>query len=127
MRFASVLVAACVLGGSAMADPALGTWLTEPDKKGQVAHVRVYECAKALCGQIVRTFNAAGQEIAHPNTGKRVFWNMIPEGGGEYEGRAFVPAHNREYAAEMQLAGNRLTVRGCLGPVCMSQLWKRVN
>ena len=127
MRFMTMFVFTFALAGPAFADPALGTWLTEPDRKGQVAHVRVYECARAICGEIVRTFNAAGQQIAHPNVGKRVFWNMTPAGGGTYEGRAFVPAHNREYAGELLLAGNRMTVMGCLGPICQSQTWTRVN
>lgn len=127
MRLLPILVITCALGGTASAEPALGTWLTEPDRKGQVAHVQVYECAKAICGKIIRTFNAAGQQIKHPNVGKRVFWNMTPEGDGTYEGRAYVPAHDREYAGELRLAGNRMTVRGCVGPVCQSQTWKRVN
>lgn len=115
------------LAAPASADPALGLWLTEADKKGQVAHVSVTECGAALCGKIVKAFNPSGEQITTPNVGKRVFWDMIPVGGGKYEGRAFVPAHDREYAGQMTLNGNRLNVGGCLGPICMSQDWTKVQ
>jgi len=113
--------------GIAAADPALGMWQTEPDAKDQIAHVNVYDCAEALCGRIVRVFDANGQRIDHPNVGRRVFWNMTRDGGSRYRGRAFVPAHGREYAGRMVLQGDRLVVKGCVGPVCMSQTWRRVN
>lgn len=115
------------LAAPASADPALGLWLTEADKKGQVAHVSVTECGAALCGKIVKAFNPSGEQITTPNVGKRVFWDMTPMGGGKYEGRAFVPAHDREYAGQMTLNGNRLNVGGCLGPICMSQDWTKVQ
>lgn len=115
------------LAAPALADPALGLWLTEADKKGQVAHVSVTECGDALCGKIVKAFDPSGEQITTPNVGKRVFWDMTPVGDGKYEGRAFVPAHDREYAGQMTLNGNRLNVGGCLGPVCMSQDWTRVQ
>lgn len=116
-----------IWAGPAFADPASGVWLTEPDNKGQVAHVKVYECTRILCGKIIRTFNSAGQQIEHRNVGKLVFWDMRSSGQGTYQGRAFVPAHNREYAGEIRLSGNRMTVRGCLGPICQNQSWTRVD
>jgi uncharacterized protein (DUF2147 family) len=131
MRYALATGLTCAalasLPGSAVADPALGLWLTEADKKGQVAHVAVTECGAALCGKIVKAFDPSGKQITTPNVGKRVFWDMTPLGNGEYEGCAFVPAHNREYAGQMTLKGNRLDVGGCLGPICMSQRWTRVQ
>jgi uncharacterized protein (DUF2147 family) len=118
---------AVLLALPAAADPLLGLWQTGPDRKDQVAHVTVEPCGGAICGTILRAYDKSGQQVTTPNIGKRGFWDLRPVAPGRYEGRAFVPAHNREYAAGMQLAGNRLTVRGCLGPVCMSQHWKRVN
>lgn len=116
-----------VLAGPAIAEPALGLWLTEPDRKGQVAHVEVTRCAAALCGQIVKTLDAQGNSIAHPNIGKRVFWDMTALGGGKYEGRAFVPAHNKDYDGQMNLSGDNMDVGGCFGPICMSQRWTRLR
>ena len=116
-----------MLCGPVFADPALGVWLTEADRKCQVAHVDVHKCGQTLCGRIIKAFDASGQPVTTPNVGKRVFWNMRPVAAGRYEGRAWVPAHGREYDAEMQLNGNRMLVRGCLGPVCQSQKWARVQ
>ncbi|QGX98959.1 DUF2147 domain-containing protein [Roseovarius faecimaris] len=111
----------------AFSEPALGLWLTEADRKGQVAHVSIQKCASALCGKIVKVFSPAGQEISHKNVGRMIFWGVTPTGGGAYQGRALVPAYNTEYDAEMKLSGNQLTVGGCKGPICQSQTWKRVK
>jgi len=35
------LVMTCLGAASAVAEPALGTWATEPDRKGQIGHVQV--------------------------------------------------------------------------------------
>ncbi len=107
------------------ADPA-GVWLTGPDKKGQVAHVRAAPCGPAFCGQIIKVFNAAGKSVNAPTVGKRVFWDMTGA-RGVFSGRAYVPAHNRNYNAKMRVDGNRMKVSGCLGPVCQSQVWTRVK
>lgn len=119
------LVAA--LAVPAGAEPVLGTWRTGPDSKDQYAHVVVERCAQDICGTIARAFDEQGREIRTPNLGKRVFWGLEPAGGNRYEGRAYVPAHDRTYDGELVLEGDRLTVRGCLGPVCRSQKWRRVR
>ena len=130
MRFISLTAMIGMVMGLATlasADPALGTWQTAPDKKGQIAHVEVTRCDQALCGEIVRAYNSQGQRITTKNVGKRVFWGMTPTGKGNYQGRAWVPAHDREYAAKMALDDDRLEVSGCLGPICQGQLWARVK
>ena len=120
---------AALLAASAAvsADPVLGTWQTGPDRKDQVAHVAVERCGASICGTIRRAFDSTGREIVTPNVGKRVFWGLQPVGARRYEGRAFVPAHGREYDGALILDGDRLTVKGCLGPICMSQKWRRVR
>jgi len=112
---------------AALADPATGTWQTEPDKKGIIAHVKVYDCGSSVCGKITRTFNTKGQEVRAASLGQKVIRNAKPTGNGQYEGRAWIPAHQREYPAGMTLKGNRMTVKGCYGPVCMSQKWTRIQ
>lgn len=122
------LVAALSLFGAAelrAAGPE-GLWRTEPDRKGQVAHVKSTRCGTAYCGTIVEVFSRDGQPVAAPTVGKRVFWDMTGQ-GGTFEGRAFVPAHNRTYDGRMTVSGNRMKVSGCLGPVCQSQTWQRVR
>lgn len=123
----STLLSITCLTSAAHADPSTGLWLTEPDRKGQVAHVDVHKCGTALCGKVLRAFDPSGQQVITRSVGKLVFWNMTAVGGGKYEGRAWVPAHNREYDAAMKLKGHKLKVMGCLGPVCQSQTWTRVR
>ncbi|MEM8655827.1 MAG: DUF2147 domain-containing protein [Pseudomonadota bacterium] len=124
---AALTVAMSLTGASAaMANPT-GLWKTEPDRKGQTAHVRAQPCDSGFCGTIVDVFGPNGQEVDAPTVGTRVFWNMTPEGGGTYEGRAYVPAHDRSYRAQMELMGSRMEVSGCLGPICQSQTWTRVR
>lgn len=125
----SVLAVLLLIATPAGAEPALGTWLTGPDRKAQVAHVEVRRCGPALCGRIARAFGSDGAPVMTPNVGRELFWDMRAEGGGRYSGgRVFVPAHGREYDARMQiLPDGRLRVQGCLGPVCDGQVWTRVN
>ncbi|WP_415402459.1 DUF2147 domain-containing protein [Tateyamaria sp. SN3-11] len=104
----------------------VGVWLTPADRKGQVAHVVSEPCGSYFCGTIARVFDQSGTPVAAPTVGQRVFWNMAPDGDA-FRGRAYVPAHNREYAAQMEVSGDLMTVSGCLGPVCQSQVWQRVD
>ena len=110
----------------AQASDPVGLWRTQPDQKGQVANVRAEPCGGAICGTIVRVYDKGGGPIAAPTVGQRVFWDMRPEGEG-FVGRAFVPAHQREYAGRISVNGDRMTVKGCLGPVCQSQVWTRLQ
>ena len=127
-RLKSLLSLAFVVGlavPAQAADP-VGIWLTGPDKNGKVAHVHATPCGPAFCGKIIRVFNASGQAVNAPTVGKRVFWDMTG-GSGLFQGRAYVPAHDRNYNAKMQVTGNRMKVSGCFGPVCQSQVWTRVK
>lgn len=121
-------VAACGLWPAlAVADTPVGIWQTPRDNKGVVAHIEARPCGAATCGVIARTYDRTGQLVQTPNLGVRVFWDMVPAGTGQWKGRAFVPAHNRTYPGVMQLKGDRMVVKGCLGPVCQSQTWTRVK
>ena len=121
----AVLAATLVAATLPLAASPAGLWQTEPDRKGQIAHVRSARCGAGYCGTIVKVFDTSGQPVAAPTVGQRVFWDMTGN-GAEYEGRAYVPAHNRKYDARMQVQGNSMKVFGCLGPICQSQTWRRV-
>jgi uncharacterized protein (DUF2147 family) len=103
-----------------------GVWRTQADAKGQVADVAATRCGPYYCGTITKVYDTAGKSVRAPTIGTRVFWNMAGA-GPEYKGRAYVPAHKREYKAKMTVQGNRMTVKGCLGPVCQSQVWTRIH
>ncbi|WP_165978939.1 DUF2147 domain-containing protein [Antarcticimicrobium luteum] len=126
-RTLAAAICAGLIPMAVAADTPLGTWLTPPDANGIVAHIEAQPCGAAACGVIARTYDSQGRPVQTPNLGVRVFWDMTPAGAGVWTGRAFVPAHNRSYTGTMKVRGNRMTVRGCLGPVCQSQVWARVN
>lgn len=116
------------LAGAALAaDPLEGTWKTEVDD-GSYAHIEIAPCGAALCGVIARTFNGSG-EYQSENLGKWLVIDMMPEGDGHYEGKVWRPSNDKIYIAKMDLAGNRVALRGCLamGWPCSKQTWSRVN
>ncbi len=104
----------------------VGTWQTEPDKRGQTAHVVAEPCGAGVCGTMTRVFDPQGNQIDHPNVGKRLFWNMVPN-GDQYAGRAYVPALDIEVDGTIELDGDTMKVGGCAGPVCQSQTWLRID
>ncbi|MFY9238185.1 MAG: DUF2147 domain-containing protein [Roseovarius sp.] len=109
-------------------DPAIGIWAAPPDGKGQVGHIEVAPCGTALCGTIIRAYSPEGKQITTANVGKRLFWDMRPNGKGAYDGgRVYVPAHRKEYDAKMEITNGGLSVKGCLGPICQGQTWSRVQ
>lgn len=113
--------------GTAIADPVLGTWKTQPDD-GNYAHITMAPCGGAICGKIARTFNASG-EFQSENIGKTLVIDMKPAGGADYEGRVWRPSNDKIYIGKMTLSGNSLALRGCVagGLICSKQNWTRVN
>ena len=109
-------------------DPAIGTWVTPPDRKNLTAHIEVEPCGTGLCGRVSRAFDALGRQVSTKNVGKQVFWGMKPAGGGKYDGgTAWVPLLNVNARASMDLRGNTLNVRGCKGVICDGHVWTRLK
>ena len=125
------LIAATLLclgvAGAAAADPALGTWQTQPDD-GAYAHINMTPCGAAVCGTIARTFNASG-EYQSPNLGKQIVINMQPDGSGKYAGKVWRPSNNKVYIGKMTVSGNALKLSGCVagGLICSKQTWNRIQ
>ncbi|MCT4554687.1 MAG: DUF2147 domain-containing protein [Pelagimonas sp.] len=115
-----------LLASMAAADPVVGTWKTEVDD-GSYAYVKMSTCGSNVCGVISRTFNASG-EYTSDTKGKRLVWDMVPEGGGKYrKGKIWQPSTGKVYSSKMALSGNTLKVSGCVGPICKKQTWSRVK
>lgn len=108
------------------ADPAMGTWKTQVDD-GAYAHVNMSNCGGKICGTISRTFNSGG-EYKSENLGKKLVWDMSPNGGGKYSGgKVWQPSTGKVYNSKMVINGNSLAVSGCVGPICKKQTWSRVK
>jgi uncharacterized protein (DUF2147 family) len=124
------LAGALILAATAaLAEPALGVWKTKPDDNGTYGHVQVLACGAAVCGTLVKAFDGSGTEIASPNIGKRIIWDMKPAGDGAYgDGKVWSPDRNKTYNAKMVLTGNGLAISGCVLGICRDGgTWSRLN
>ncbi|MDA7963345.1 DUF2147 domain-containing protein [Ruegeria sp.] len=110
------------------ADPIVGIWKTEPDRKNLTSHIQITACGDKFCGQVLSAYDAAGKEVQTPNIGKKLFWDVASEGGGKYGGGEFwVPVIDVDVTPQMNLSGNTLSVRGCEHVVCGHQTWTRLK
>ena len=124
--FAAVLA---LVGGAAFADPVEGVWQTKKDDNGNFGHVEITPCGPAFCGVLVKAFDGAGKEIESPNLGRKIVWDMVAYADGLYDdGKIYSPDRDKEYNGDMTLAGNNLSVRGCVLGICRDGgTWKRVK
>ncbi|THD84524.1 DUF2147 domain-containing protein [Aliigemmobacter aestuarii] len=112
---------------AAQADPIVGMWQTQEDD-GAYAHVSIKPCGGAFCGTIAKTFKD-GAEYASENIGKQIVIDMVPAGGGKYEGKVWRPSNNKIYVGKIDLAGSAMKLSGCVagGLICAKQNWQKVN
>ena len=109
------------------ADPLEGLWQTQPDD-GAFAFVQIAPCGAALCGTMVRSFNADG-EYKSQNLGRQLVIDMMPAGNNRYKGQVWRPSNDKIYIGRITLSGDRLKMKGCVagGLICASQSWTRVQ
>ena len=129
MKVFVLAAAMAVMAGAGLADPVEGVWQTKKDDNGNFGHVEIKPCGPAFCGVLVRAFDGAGKEIASDNIGRKIVWDMVPYADGLYDdGKIYSPDRDKEYNGDMTLAGNNLSVRGCVLGICRDGgTWKRVK
>lgn len=128
-RMMMTVLASLAFAGAAMAaDPVEGVWRTEVDD-GAYAHIVIEPCASAFCGEIAKAFKEDGSEYASENIGKMIVIDMVPQGGGNYEGEVFRPSNGKTYYGTIFLNGDKLKLSGCVagGLLCGKQNWTRVK
>lgn len=112
----------------AFADPVHGRWRTAPDDNGNTGIVEIGACGNRVCGTLVEAFNAAGAGIQPDTLGRPIIWDMEPQGSGRYRnGRVWAPDRDQTYNARMEMAGDRLTVSGCVLVFCRDAVWSRAH
>jgi uncharacterized protein (DUF2147 family) len=126
-KFLMIAASLCAFATTAAAQDANGVWQTEVDD-GAYAHITIAPCGDAVCGVISRTFNSDG-EYQSENLGKTLVIDMVPQGGGAYEGSVWRPSNDKIYIGKMDVTGDALRLRGCVagGLICSSQNWQRVG
>ncbi|URD60336.1 DUF2147 domain-containing protein [Sphingomonas sp. KRR8] len=126
---AALALALCAVPATASPASELeGLWR---NPKGSVT-VRIGQCGPTLCGRVVQATASAKAKAAQGGTealiGTTILSNITPAGTKRWKGRVFLPKQNMHANGNLRLAGNQLTVQGCvLGFICKDQTWVRVS
>jgi len=126
MRTLLLSAAMAILAGTAMAEPLVGTWRTANDDNGNSGLIQVKACGAALCGTLIKSFDAAGKQMESPNVGRKIIWDTVAAGDGEYRGMVYSPDRDAEYKSRLVLNGDKLSVSGCRIGICREGgVWTR--
>lgn len=135
-------VAAFAAGAFAQMTP-VGTWRSVDDKTGEAkAEIRIVDNGGVLTGSILRSLkkdtkpDAVCDECKDERKGKPIAGLEIIRGAKKAEGqdaweggKILDPENGREYTLRLAPieGGQKLQVRGYLGPFFRTQTWTRVN
>ena len=117
-RLALTTVALLALAAPALADPLEGMWRTARDDNGNSGLIQVAPCGNALCGTLVRSFDANGNDLPSAHIGRAIISETVARGGGEYRGKVYSPDRDKTYSSRLQLNGDTLAVSGCVLGIC---------
>jgi uncharacterized protein (DUF2147 family) len=127
-----------VLSGLALAEGgASGVWRLDSGK----VTVRIAPCGASLCGAIVglaKPLNKQGQPKVdrknpskslrnRPLIGLTILANMKPAGENKWQGTIYNADDGRTYSSYMDISGNNMKVKGCVGPICKTMVFVRRN
>ncbi len=99
------------MAGAAAADPIEGNWRTGSGETAVIA-----ACGSAYCITL-RSGEYSGRQIGQ----------MTPGDAGKYRGEITVPSEDKTYRGRATLAGDTLTMSGCVlgGLICRGEDWAR--
>ena len=133
-----VLALAALLFASPLlaAQPVEGRWVTEE----RDAVITIGDCGKSLCGRITRFLVAPPQGLDQRDVNNRnaslrnrkllgiPVLTGFTEDGEEWRGQIYDPKSGKTYRSIIRrLNASTLQVKGCLGPFCQTQTWKRAR
>lgn len=130
--FATLALASPLLA----AQPVDGRWLTED----RDAVITIGDCGRTKCGKITKFLVAPPQGVdqrdvnnSDPKLRNRKLLGMpvltgFTEDGNEWRGQIYDPKSGKSYRSVIRrVNGSTLEVKGCIGPFCQSQTWKRAS
>ncbi len=133
-----LLALAALVGAAPLlaAQPVEGKWLTEE----RDAVITIDDCGRTLCGRITRFLVSPPQGAdqrdvnnRNPDLRNRKLLGMavltgLTEDGDEWRGRIYDPKSGKSYRSVIRrVNASTLEVKGCLGPFCRTQTWKRAR
>jgi len=117
-------------------EPVTGRWVTA-EKDGVIL---IAPCGKSLCGTIDRFLVPPPQgldqrDINNPDAKLRTrkllgmpILSGFTADGDVWRGRIYDPKNGKSYRSIIRRKGaNVLEVKGCIGPFCQTQVWKKVS
>lgn len=120
----------------AAAQPIEGRWITQDGD----AVVTVAPCGRSLCGTISRFLvtppEGVGQrDVNNPDARLRTrrilglpVLTDFSRDGDVWRGRIYDPKSGRSYRSVLERRDARtLAVKGCIGPICRTQLWRQAR
>jgi uncharacterized protein (DUF2147 family) len=134
--FALTLALAALPGAALAAEPITGRWVTaEKD-----AVVAIAKCGKALCGTIDKFLilpkgGIDQRDINNSDPAKRqrkllgtaILTGLAAE-AEVWKGQVYDPKTGKTYTSEVRRKDAKtLEVKGCVGPFCQTQVWKKVG
>lgn len=132
---AAVLGLAALVPAAFAAEPITGRWVTaEKD-----AVIVIAPCGKHLCGTIERFLVAPPQgndqrDINNPDPAKRKrrllastpILSAFTQDSDLWRGQIYDPKSGKSYRSVVRRKGpNVLEVKGCIGPFCQTQVWRK--
>ena len=136
MKKLIALAALCAAAPLLAAQPVDGQWLTQD----RDAVITIGECGKSVCGRISRFLVAPPQGAdqrdvnnKNPKLRSRKLLGMpvltgFTEDGDEWRGQIYDPKSSKTYRSIIRrVNATTLEVKGCIGPFCQSQTWKRAR
>lgn len=128
MKSLALAAALALIAGAAAAEGIAGIFQTQANDQGNVGMVEFYDCGGKYCGKLVKSFDAAGKEVASQHTGKNIVAGMTDNGGGSFSGGTiWDPGSGKTYRSKMTLRGTTLKVSGCVAVFCKTQTWTRAK
>ena len=136
LRLVLFLAALAAAAPLAAAEPIDGTWTTA-EKSGQV---RIGDCGGTRCGRLTKFLitppqGADQRDVKNPDPAlraRKVLGIAILSGfkpdGAVWRGTIYDPKSGRSYRSIVKRRDpSTLEVKGCLGPFCQTQVWRRAN
>ena len=132
LAFAALITAAPLLA----AQPVEGKWMTAEGD----AVITIGDCGERLCGRITKFLVTPPQGAdqrdvnnRNPKLRNRKLLGMpvltgFTEDGDEWRGEIYDPKSGKTYRSIIRRKNSAtLEVKGCLGPFCQTQTWKRAR
>ena len=128
---------ASLIGGTASADPfdVFGTFRTQAG----TSHIQIIDCGdKTPCGKVVWLDAKALPAGETPESikdakgakllGMKLLHSFERKGKDWRGGKIYNPEEGKTYDSRLKrLTNGDLEVKGCIGPICQTQIWKPVS